>query len=409
MRYSLYFILQIISVIALVVAIVFGAAWWWSIPVASLAVIVSFVLAYRVVAVPLRTVQNGLYLLQEQDFSSRLRLVGQADADKVVRLFNDLMGTMKAERLKNLEQNDFLHKLIEASPMGIAICNFDAQITDTNPAFRTMQCDELQAALATLGDGQSQVVRAGQSQILRCTRSYFMENGFKRPFFLVERLTDEIIKAETAIFNKIVRTMGHEVNNTLGSVTSVLQTLEDIHEDDDIIVATLRSSIDSCNKLGKFVKGYADVVKLPQPELIRTELNALVAEALPGLQHLAPANISVTVKPCSAAVYAKIDVVLFERILVNIVKNAIDSIGSNQGEISIAIAPGSVTITDNGPGITPENAQMLFTPFFSTKHPDRGLGLMLIADILRKHHADYSLTTDSATRLTTFAIRLPRA
>jgi signal transduction histidine kinase len=408
MRYSRYFILQIVTVCALVAAIATGAAWYW-VAIAAAAVVVCFVLAYRAVAVPLRTVQNGLYLLQEQDFSSRLRLVGQADADKVVRLFNDLMGTMKAERLKNLEQNDFLHKLIEASPMGIAICNLDAQITETNPAFRVMQCNELQAVLEALGDGQSQVVRAGQSQILRCTRSYFMENGFKRPFFLVERLTDEIIMAETAIFNKIVRTMGHEVNNTLGSVTSVLQTMEDIHEDDDIIVATLRSSIDSCNKLGKFVKSYADVVKLPQPELVRTELNALVAEALPGLQHLAPANISVTIKPFSEAVYAKIDVVLFERVLVNIVKNAIDSIGSNQGEIAIAIAPEGVTITDNGAGIAPENAQKLFTPFFSTKHPDRGIGLMLIADILRKHHADYSLTTDAATHLTTFDIRLPRA
>jgi signal transduction histidine kinase len=408
MRYSRYFILQIVTVCALVAAIATGAAWYW-VAIAAAAVVVCFVLAYRAVAVPLRTVQNGLYLLQEQDFSSRLRLVGQADADKVVRLFNDLMGTMKAERLKNLEQNDFLHKLIEASPMGIAICNFDAQLTETNPAFRAMQCDELQAVLEALDDGQSQVVRAGQSQILRCTRSYFMENGFKRPFFLVERLTDEIIMAETAIFNKIVRTMGHEVNNTLGSVTSVLQTMEDLHEDDDIIAATLRSSIDSCNKLGKFVKGYADVVKLPQPELVRSELNALVAEALPGLQHLAPTNISLTVKPFSEAVYAKIDVVLFERVLVNIVKNAIDSIGSNQGEIAIAITSDGVTITDNGAGIAPENAQKLFTPFFSTKHPDRGIGLMLIADILRKHHADYSLTTDAATHLTTFAIRLPHA
>jgi signal transduction histidine kinase len=95
--------------------------------------------------------------------------------------------------------------------------------------------------------------------------------------------------------------------------------------------------------------------------------------------------------------------------LVNIVKNAIDSIGSNQGEIAIAITPDGVTITDNGEGIAPENAQKLFTPFFSTKHPDRGIGLMLIADILRKHHADYSLTTDAATHLTTFAIRLLHA
>ncbi len=404
MKYAIYFTLQIVAVIALVATVAIGAQWWW-IVVAAIAVIVTFVLAYNAVSKPLHTVQNGIYLLREQDFSSRLREVGQADADKVVHLFNDLMGTMKAERLKNLEQNDFLQKVIQASPMGIAICNFDAEIIETNPAFEAMSSSELRTMLCTLADGESRVLRAGQSQILRCTRSYFMERGFKRPFYLVERLTDEILKAETAIFNKIVRTMGHEVNNTLGSVTSVLQTLEDMHADDAFITTTIQSSVNSCNKLGQFVKGYADVVKLPQPQLVRTDLNALVNESLPGLQHLAPTNINISAKLHSQPIYADIDSMLFERVLVNIVKNAVDSIGTRPGEIVIATAPHTLSVTDNGPGISAENAPKLFTPFFSTKHHDRGLGLMLIADILRKHNADFSLATVNS--LTTFTITLP--
>jgi signal transduction histidine kinase len=404
MRYKLYFALQIVAVIALVSTIAFGLKWWW-IVVAALAVITTFVLAYNAVAKPLHTVQNGIYLLREQDFSSRLREVGQADADKVVHLFNDLMGTMKAERLKNLEQNDFLQKVIQASPMGIAICNFDGQITETNQAFENMSSNELRTILASLTDGESKVFRAGQSQIFRCTRSYFMERGFKRSFYQVERLTDEILKAETAIFSKIVRTMGHEVNNTLGSVTSVLQSLEDMHVDDKFITATIHSSIESCNKLGLFVKGYADVVKLPQAQLVRTDINVLVSEALPGLQHLAPTNITVSANLYEQPVYAHIDAMLFERVLVNIVKNAVDSIGSRPGEIVISTAEHTLCVTDNGPGISAENAPKLFTPFFSTKNQDRGLGLMLIADILRKHNADFSLATANA--LTTFSITLP--
>lgn len=404
MRYSLYFTLQIVAVAALVAAILLSAEWWW-IAMAAVAVVVSFVLAYYAVVKPLRTVQNGIYLLREQDFSSRLRKVGQVDADKVVCLFNDLMGTMKAERLKNLEQNDFLHKVIQASPMGIAICDFDAKIVETNPAFNEMANDELRMALSSLADGESRVFRTGQSQILRCTRSYFMEQGFKRPFFQVERLTDEILKAETAIFNKIVRTMGHEVNNTLGSVISVLQTLEDMHVDDEFIAATLRSAVDSCDRLGLFVKGYADVVKLPQAQLVRLDLNTLVVEALQGLRHLAPENIVINVELSEQPVFANIDAMLFERVLVNIVKNAVDSIASRSGEIVISTSPHTLRVTDNGPGISKENLPKLFTPFFSTKNQDRGLGLMLISDILRKHGADYSLTT--ADSLTTFTIHLP--
>jgi signal transduction histidine kinase len=232
-----------------------------------------------------------------------------------------------------------------------------------------------------------------------------MERGFKRPFYQIERLTDEILKAETAIFNKIVRTMGHEVNNTLGSVISVLQTLEDIHSDDEFITTTLLSSMDSCNRLGMFVKGYADVVKLPQAQLVRTELNSFVEDVLPGLQHLAPTNIIVRSDLYAQPVYANIDDILFERVLVNIVKNAVESIGTHTGEVVITTAPHRICVTDNGPGISEENVDKLFTPFFSTKNKDRGLGLMLIADILRKHGAEYSLTTDNS--LTTFAITLP--
>jgi signal transduction histidine kinase len=92
-------------------------------------------------------------------------------------------------------------------------------------------------------------------------------------------------------------------------------------------------------------------------------------------------------------------------VLVNVVKNAVDSIGTREGEIVISTDAHSLCVTDDGPGISAENASKLFTPFFSTKHQDRGLGLMLVADILRKHGAEYSLTTVDTH--TTFAITFP--
>ncbi len=426
MRYSIYFTLQTVAVIALAACLMTGLPLWCLL-LSVIAIIASFTLAYRAVDKPLRAVQNGIYLLKEQDFTSSLRKVGQADADKVVSLFNHLMATLKAERLKSLEQNDFMQKLIQASPMGIAICNYDGEIIDTNQAFKSMNSTELGSVLTSLKAGESGVFRAGQSQIYRCTRSYFMDNGFRRPFFLVERLTDEILKAETAIFNKIVRTMGHEVNNTLGSVISVLQTLQEMHSDSDPFVAdTIHSSIESCEKLGLFVKGYADVVKLPDAQLTPTDLNTLVTDTLPGLRHLAPADIAIETDLYPHPTTANIDTTLFERVLVNIVKNAVESISTRQanssdtpqgnssdtpqGKIIIATSPHTLRVIDNGPGIAPENADRLFTPFFSTKNQDRGLGLMLIADILRKHSADYTLTTttpNDATPLTTFTITLP--
>lgn len=105
---------------------------------------------------------------------------------------------------------------------------------------------------------------------------------------------------------------------------------------------------------------------------------------------------------------------LMERVLINIVKNSIESIGCRDGgliNISIEKAEGRnhasrLIITDNGRGISADNASKLFTPFFSTKRPDRGLGLMLIADILRAHRFPFSLSTSQSTGLTAFTIVL---
>lgn len=91
---------------------------------------------------PLEAVENGIYLLREQDFSTRLRPTGQRDADMVVELFNSLIDTMKSERLKNMEQESFLQHLIEASPSGIAICDFNRRIVKCNPAYSRMVNDE---------------------------------------------------------------------------------------------------------------------------------------------------------------------------------------------------------------------------------------------------------------------------
>ena len=117
--------------------------------------------------------------------------------------------------------------------------------------------------------------------------------------------------------------------------------------------------------------------------------------------------MAVTFTPGEGEYTAMVDPMLMERVLINIVKNAVESIGERpDGKVEIATDRGVITVTDNGAGIADTVAGKLFTPFFSTKRPDRGLGLMLIADILRAHHARFSLATDTETCKTTFTIEL---
>lgn len=408
MRYKIYTVLIVLLVIATAIGAVCGLAWTW-IAGGCAAILIALAFQYRSVSKPLRAVENGMYLLRDQDFSSRLRLTGQPDADRVVNLYNSLIESMKAERLKTQEQDRFLSLVVDASPLGIAICDFDGNITETNRAWNAMQSPAMSKAIESVTDGESQTVRLADALIVRISKLWFMDSGFKRRFILVERLTDEIAAAEKQMFNKIVRTIGHEVNNTLGSVISVLDSLGEMHQDDPFAADAITSSTRSCTNLVNFVRGYADIVKLPPvtPEPVR--LNEWTAGILPTLKALTPENITVTFTPDASAGEAYIDPMLMERVMINIVRNAAESIGDRpDGLIQIQTESNGIKVTDNGRGISDETAEKLFTPFFSTKRPDRGLGLMLIADILRAHRARFSLATAPDTRLTTFSIALSK-
>lgn len=404
MRYRIYTALLILMIAGTFASSMADLSWYW---VGGECAVMLFlaIFLFRSVHRPLNAVENGMYLIRDQDFSSRLRLTGQPDADKIVELYNTLIASMKAERLKSLEQNKFLSLVVDASPLGIAVCNYDGEIVDTNRAWDAMQSPALTKAIDSVGNGDTQTLRLADALIVRISKLWFMDSGFKRNFILVERLTDEIAAAEKEMFNKIIRTIGHEVNNTLGSVISILDSLGEMHKDEPFTSEAIASASGSCTNLVSFVRGYADIVKLPPASPENTELNEWMKKIYPTLSGMAPANISVRFSPLSEKSFANIDRMLMERVMINIVKNSIESIGAcPDGMVDIAVSSSSIIVTDNGKGISDEVSGKLFTPFFSTKQPDRGLGLMLITDILRAHSAHFSLSTSHKTGLTTFAI-----
>ena len=116
MRYKVYTAVLAVLMVATGIAAVKGLSWQWIAGGCAL-MLTALVLLIRSVAKPLNAVQNGLYLLRDQDFGSRLRRTGQPDADKVVELYNTLIASMKAERLKKLEQERFLTLVVDASPL----------------------------------------------------------------------------------------------------------------------------------------------------------------------------------------------------------------------------------------------------------------------------------------------------
>lgn len=363
---------------------------------------------------PARVVRNGMDLLRAQEYNNRLARVGQRDADLIVELFNKLMDRLHREHIRKHEQDKLLSLLIDASPMGMAMMDFDGHITMVNRAFLQMmnlsynsqitgltlqQLDgELGQAIAAVPKGKNMTVRLGDVRVYRIYRLWFMDSGFKRPFVLVESVTDEVIRAERGAYEKVIRLISHEVNNTMGGLGSVLELLGEIHADDSDIRETITSCRERCQGLTEFISSYADVVRLPKPNPVLCSLRAEVERLQPFLDTMIPP--SVTFEMCyddsTDTVYA--DRVMLEQVIVNIVKNACEAIMQNgTGDKIIVRTTGGqerkLEIADNGQGITSEVAQRLFTPFFSTKPNGQGLGLTLVAEILRRHGCTFSLRT----------------
>ncbi|MDE6324711.1 MAG: HAMP domain-containing histidine kinase, partial [Duncaniella sp.] len=200
----------------------------------------------------------------------------------------------------------------------------------------------------------------------------------------------------------------HEVNNSMAGITSIFDLLSDYFADNE---PDLKAAVASCSDramgLSRFITSYANVVRIPEPVLSRVDLVGHVESILPFLRDMCGETVGIVTMFPDVPVSVDIDTTLMEQAIINLVKNSLDSIGSRHGTVTLRISvdPPELEIIDDGPGITPEAASKLFTPFFSTKPTGQGLGLMFVAEILRRHKCGFNLSTSPVDSLTRFTIR----
>ena len=388
--------------------------------------IISFCLIYLVyfynkVIKPLNSIAGGMDLLRAQDFSSRLAPVGQQEADRIVQVFNRMMDQLKEERLRLREQNHFLDLLINVSPMGVVILTFDERIAMANKAAleflgetnektiltntMTQLSSDLAEELSRLPKDATETIRLSDSHIYRCSRLSFVDHGFAHPFFLIESLTSEVMKAEKKAYEKVIRMIAHEVNNTVAGTTSALETIDDAlqtMEDTDDLREVMKVCIERSFNMSQFITNFANVVKIPEPQTEEVGLNARVEACKIFMENVCQhRNIKLHMELCEENPIVKMDTSLFEQVLINIIKNSAESIDEG-GEIVIrtTASPLTLEVCDNGKGISKEIESKLFTPFFSTKPNGQGIGLIFIREVLMKHGFSFSLRTypDGITR-----------
>lgn len=360
-------------------------------------------------------INTGAQFIQDSDFTSRFSEVGQRELDHLIKVYNRMADHLREERTRMQEQNYFLDRVLTASPSGIVTLDFDGRVTTVNPAAERMLQQSagdliggklsgfkipFAGSLDDLNLGEARIISLTGRRRVKCQRSQFLDRGFTRDFILIEELTEELRLVEKTAYEKVIRLMSHEVNNSVGSANSLLHSLMHYSsqlrgEDRPDFESALGVAIGRTDHLNAFMRNFADVFRLAPPNLQPCDVEKLVEDVMFLFKaECARRRIDLRFEIEDTPGLAQMDRSQMEQVLVNVLKNAIEAIGEN-GHITIRIGKQAgknfVVIEDSGCGISPAARANLFTPFFSTKGDGQGIGLTVAQEILDAHGFEFSL------------------
>jgi nitrogen fixation/metabolism regulation signal transduction histidine kinase len=378
-------------------------------------VIISIYL-YKSFIRPLNLISAGIESLKDKDFNTKFVKVGQGEMDDLIDVYNRMIDELRTERVKIKEQHYFLNKLIDASPSGIIVLDFEDRVSHLNPSALSLlnsggkeivgkRLTEISGILprklSDLQEGESAILNIDGLHSYKCRKSHFLDRGFQHHFIMIEELTEEILKTEKRAYGKVIRMMSHEVSNSIGAINSILSSSLNYRdqlnpEDKNDFENAVKVAIERNSRLSQFMTNFTDVVKIPQPVKESHDINKLLNTVKVLMDPLCQdRNIVINMDHTESPLPVEMDIRQMEQVVVNILKNSIESIGEN-GEIKIRVEgkpAGKLLIIDNGKGIPSEVQRNIFTPFFSTKMDGQGIGLTVVREILINHGFDFALET----------------
>jgi nitrogen fixation/metabolism regulation signal transduction histidine kinase len=372
----------------------------------------------------LQTLSNLLSALREGDYSIRARGTQEGDAfNEVVVEVNALGETLREQRLGALEATALLRKVMEE--IEVAVFTFDGEhrLRLVNRAGERLLARPLERLL-----GQS----AGEIGLMECLlgepaqtrdiqfpggggrwgirRGMFRQHGLPHHLVMLADLSQPLREEERQAWQRLIRVMGHELNNSLTPIRSIAQSLESIlgHENlpDDWrqdMGQGLRIIGARTESLNRFMTAYADLAKLPPPTLGPVSVKPWVRRVA-GLE--TRTKVAVQDGP-DLTIQADGD--QLEQLLINLVRNAVDASLETGGGVSLDWKKNGryieVLVDDEGPGLP--NTKNLFVPFFTTKPGGSGIGLVLCRQIAEAHNGTLTLENHSKAPGCQARLRLP--
>jgi nitrogen fixation/metabolism regulation signal transduction histidine kinase len=390
------------------------AGFWWGFALAAQG---------RVVR-PLQTLSNMLAALREGDFSIRARGARRDDAlGEVIIEVNALGATLREQRLGAVEATALLRTVM--SEIDVAIFTFDGEhrLRLVNragerllaqPEERLLGRGAMELGLAECLEGETprtvQMVFPGGIGRWGVTRSIFREGGLPHQLLVLSDLSRALREEERQAWQRLLRVLGHELNNSLAPIRSIAGSLESLVTrtplpDDwqDDVQRGLAVIASRAEALTRFMEAYSRLARLPQPKFQPVNLGACVRRVL-SLE----TRIPIGLKP-GPDLTIQADGDQLEQLLINLLRNAVDAALETHGGVGVrwrqAAAYVEIVVEDEGPGLS--STANLFVPFFTTKPGGSGIGLVLSRQIAEAHGGTLLLQNRPTGRGCEALLRLP--
>ena len=408
-----------------------GAIWTLAFLILSLWLGFAFSLRSRVVF-SLQTLSNLLAALREEDFSLRARGARSDDAmGEVMIEVNALGETLRQQRLGAMEATAFLRTVMEEIDLAIFTFDNSTKLRLVNragerllgrPEERLLGFTAEELGLGTCLEGEAahtmELTFPGGSGRWGLRRGTFRQGGVPHHLVVLSDLSRTLRDEERKAWQRLIRVLGHELNNSLAPIQSVAQGLEsgllsasksaELQSESSIsILNDLRQGLNIIRSrteaLGRFMAAYAQLARLPQPKLLPLKVSEWISRTIK-LEPRVKVNLD---KGPDVVISADAD--QLEQLLINLVRNAADATLETGGSVQVGWSRKGalldVWVVDEGLGLP--ITSNLFVPFFTTKQGGSGIGLVLSRQIAEAHGGELTLKNRTDKQGCEARLRLP--
>ena len=373
---------------------------------------------------PLQTASNLVAALREGDFSVRGRGAGLGDPlGELMLELNELSATLREQRLGSLEAGALLQRVMDEIEVAVFAFDENGRAVLANRAGERLLGAELSrlpssdarqlglgAALLGPSPRNLELTLPGGAGKFELRRSTFRLGGKPHQLLVLADLRRALREEERQAWQRLVRVLGHEINNSLAPIHSIAQSVQDTlrapspHDGwKEDVTSGLQVIERRAESLSRFMTSYARLARLPPPRLGAVEVEEWVRRIAALEKRL---RVSVTPGP---EVRIEADADQLDQLLINLVRNAVDASLETRGAVTVTWTAGAahveVSVLDEGHGIA--DASNLFVPFFTTKPQGTGIGLALSRQIAELHQGTLSLENRGDRAGARARLRLP--